>query len=327
VSATALEQLLRCPLCGQAIEVGAASATCGAHTFPVEQGIARLLPPDLMRVREGHRERGVRARTYESFGFEWQRFSQLRPDYQQNFDWYREPLGDVSLAGRRVLDAGCGMGRHTHHFLAAGASVVAVDASPAVDVAARNNPNAPALFVQADILHLPVQAEAFDVVSCLGVLHHIEDTRGALARLVGAARAGGWILVYLYHDPSETSRWRGILLSLVTLARRVTTRMPMEPLRVLTWILAAALFLTYILPARLLGLLPGLGARLRRLPLGQYLDYPFGVLWNDQFDRFSAPLEKRYRKAEVEALLQAAGLEAIRILGGYGWRAAGRRPA
>jgi hypothetical protein len=86
------------------------------------------------------------------------------------------------------------------------------------------------------------------------------------------------------------------------------------------------IFTFYIVPARGLSKLPSLASRLRALPLGQYLDYPFTVLWNDQFDRFSAPLEKRYRRLEVEGLLRSAGLEDIRILGGYGWRAAGRRP-
>jgi hypothetical protein len=133
--------------------------------------------------------------------------------------------------------------------------------------------------------------------------------------------------VYLYHDPAEQAAWKGALLAVVTAARRVTTRLPMEALRLLTWLLAAGLWVGYIAPIQLLAQAQGLSARLRGLPLGQYIDYPFRVLWNDQFDRFSAPIEKRFRRAEVDALLTGAGLEDVRILGGYGWRAAGRRPA
>ncbi len=123
--------------------VDAERAGCGRHSFPVENGIPRLLPGDLMRVRDGIADKSLRARTYASFGFEWQRFSSNLSSYRDNFEWYREPLGGVSLAGLSVLDAGCGMGRHTHHFLGKGARVVAVDASAAIDVAARNNPSAP----------------------------------------------------------------------------------------------------------------------------------------------------------------------------------------
>ena len=321
-----LRERLRCPECGDALRGDDTQLRCRLHVFPVEDGIPRLLPPDLMLVRRGKGRDGLRERTYRSFGFEWQSFSDHLPSFRENFRWYLEPLPEARLEGAAVLDAGCGMGRHTRHFLEARAHVLALDASVAVDVAARNNPDGDALFVQGDLLHLPVAPEAFDLVCCLGVLHHLEDTVGGLARLVRAVRRGGWILVYLYHDPGEQAAWKGALLSLVTAARRVTTRLPMRPLRLLTWLLAAGLWAAYVGPATLLARSKHLSVPLRALPLGQYVDYPFRVLWNDQFDRFSAPLEKRFRRAEVDALMAGAGLEDVRILGGYGWRAAGRRP-
>jgi SAM-dependent methyltransferase len=321
-----LESLLRCPSCGSALRLRDESASCGPHVFPVTEGIPRLLPPDLRRVSEGHREETVRARTYESFGFEWRRFADQLAAYSVSFRWYLAPLGDSPLSGRTVLDAGCGMGRFSHHFLKQGARVVALDASAAIEVAAQNNRGGDALFVQADLLHPPVVEGGFDLVCCLGVLHHLEDTQEALRGLARTARPGGWVLVYLYHDPGETAPWQGRLLSLVTAARRVTTRMPFAVLRPLTWLLAVALWLTYVLPLRFVVRVAGRDRAVGRLPLAWYVDYPFRILWNDQFDRFSAPLEKRYRRAEVEALMRSAGLEDVRILGEHGWRVAGRRP-
>jgi SAM-dependent methyltransferase len=324
VNGVGLQALLACPSCGDGLDVGSERAGCGRHSFPVEDGIPRLLPGDLMRVREGIADESLRARTYASFGFEWQRFSSHLSSYRDNFEWYREPLGDISLAGQSVLDAGCGMGRHTHHFLREGARVVAVDASSAIDVAARNNPSASALFVQGDILSLPVRPQSFDLVCCLGVLHHLENTGEALRQLVKAGRPGGRLLLYLYHDPAESNRVRGFLIAVVAALRKVTTRLPMRVLHPVAAIIAAALYGLYVGPMKLLA---GLGVpAVRRLPLGQYVDYPFRVLWNDQFDRFSAPLEKRYRRAAVEEMLVQAGLTDIRILGGYGWRASGRVP-
>ena len=80
-------------------------------------------------------------------------------------------------------------------------------------------------------------------------------------------------------------------------------------------------------PYRLLRRFP----RLRRLadafPLKAYADYPFGVLVNDQFDRFSAPLEHRYTREEVERLMQDAGLADVVVLPNHGWIADGLRPA
>jgi hypothetical protein len=70
--------------------------------------------------------------------------------------------------------------------------------------------------------------------------------------------------------------------------------------------------------------------RLRRLtaslPLGTYAGYPFGVLLNDQVDRLSAPLERRFTAAEVRALLESAGLEDITVMSHHGWVAGGRVP-
>jgi SAM-dependent methyltransferase len=294
--------------------------------FPVEGQIPRLLPEDLMRVRAGAGATDVRSRTYLSFGFEWKSFSVQLPAYEQNFLWYLEPVGDQTLDGRVVLDAGCGMGRHTHHLLARGAQVVALDASPAVEVAFANNASARALFLQADLLHLPLENETFDLACCLGVLHHVDNATRGVQELVRVLRPGGWLVVYLYHDVSETSAARQVLLWLVTQARRVTTRMPLSLLRGVAFGLAVALWVGYVLPCKLLVRVPAISERIRALPLGQYVDYPFRVLWNDQFDRFSAPLERRYRRDSVLGLLRDAGLQDIRILGGYGWRAAGQKP-
>jgi hypothetical protein len=63
------------------------------------------------------------------------------------------------------------------------------------------------------------------------------------------------------------------------------------------------------------------------LPLKTYADYPFSVLVNDQSDRFSAPLERRYTSDEVRDALTAAGLEDVVVLPNHGWLGDGRRPA
>jgi SAM-dependent methyltransferase len=309
------------------VEVSDDRIGCPDHSFPVKGGIPRLLPPDLMAIHEGSESDCVRARTYRSFGFEWTHFARQLPEYRQNFNWYLEPLASVSLRGLKVLDAGCGMGRHAVYLSQEGAEVVALDASPAIEVAAANGRDAKALFLQADVLKLPLADESFDLVCCLGVLHHMEDTVDGLTELVRVLRPGGSLLVYLYHDPGETSRWREWILRVVTSARLLTTRIPLTILRVMTWVFSVIVFSVYLVPAKHVARVRSLEKIIRAFPLGQYIDYPFRVFWNDQFDRFSAPLEKRFRRSEVEELLAAAGLVEIRVLGGYGWRAAARRRA
>jgi hypothetical protein len=60
--------------------------------------------------------------------------------------------------------------------------------------------------------------------------------------------------------------------------------------------------------------------------LKTYADYPFGVLVNDQFDRFSAPLEHRYTEEEVRDMLTRSGLTSVMVLPNAGWLGDGRMP-
>ena len=62
-----------------------------------------------------------------------------------------------------------------------------------------------------------------------------------------------------------------------------------------------------------------------KIPLKQYAEYPFRVCVNDQLDRFSAPIENRYTRAEAEAWLERAGLENIQLRPNYGWVLSGRK--
>jgi hypothetical protein len=76
-------------------------------------------------------------------------------------------------------------------------------------------------------------------------------------------------------------------------------------------------------------LLSALGFRAHEhWPLALYARYPFRVLYNDQFDRFSAPIEQRWTRSEVERLLVGLGLERVAVWPAFGWIGEGwkRRP-
>jgi len=91
--------------------------------------------------------------------------------------------------------------------------------------------------------------------------------------------------------------------------------------------LAALLFGLFVLPYRFMRGVESLRSVAERIPLKTYADYSFGVCVNDQFDRFSAPLERRYEREGVEQLLAGAGLVDTRVTAHHGWLGAGRRPA
>jgi hypothetical protein len=110
---------------------------------------------------------------------------------------------------------------------------------------------------------------------------------------------------------------------LVTAARRVTTRLPFPVLRAFCLALSIPLYAAIVVPYRILHRL-GM-TRLESWPLFVYTKYPFRVLYNDQFDRFSAPIEKRYDPDEVRALLESVGLTNITVRPCFGWVAEGTK--
>jgi SAM-dependent methyltransferase len=80
------------------------------------------------------------------------------------------------VPGGRLLDLGCGEGRHSLAAARAGFRVVGVDYEPLALHRARRTARAVGLtgitFRQADALHLPFPAGSFDVVLDYGCLHH-----------------------------------------------------------------------------------------------------------------------------------------------------------
>lgn len=108
-------------------------------------------------------------------------------------------LGEV--AGRTVLDVGCGTGRHALRLANAGAKVTGVDFSEGMLDRARAKPGAGAVrFVHQDASGaLPFEAESFDrVISCL-VVDHVRDLPGFFGELRRVCRADGFIVVSVMH--------------------------------------------------------------------------------------------------------------------------------
>jgi SAM-dependent methyltransferase len=275
-------------------------------------------------VEQPDADAAVKRRTAASFAYEWQHFGGLRDEWQENFADYLRPHAPASLAGREILDVGTGSGRHSFHAARAGGRVVAVDLGASIDVARRNLPPS-VLTVQADAEALPFAPESFDLVMSIGVLHHLPDPARALRSMTCYARTGGHVHVYVYWVPEQ--RWQRRALRLVTAVRRVTVRVDHRLLHALCYPIAATLLVAFVAPQRALRRRPRGRSTAAGLPLKAYADYPFGVLVNDQFDRFSAPLERRYTAQEVRQSLTAAGLEDVVVLPNHGWLGDGRRPA
>ncbi len=99
--------------------------------------------------------------------------------------------------GDRLLDAGCGGGRHCFGAMDRGATVIGLDLDVESLKLARagmhdRNPKGGGV-LQADVFKLPFADHAFDHVICSEVMEHVHDYATAIRELVRVLKPGGTV--------------------------------------------------------------------------------------------------------------------------------------
>lgn len=73
-------------------------------------------------------------------------------------------------------------------------------------------------------------------------------------------------------------------------------------------IIAVTIYLPFILLAKVVKLCTAKSQLYKKVPLSYYLNKSFTVIRNDALDRFGTPLEHRFSKSQIEAMMTEAGL-------------------
>lgn len=308
--------LLRCPISGESLRVsdavtsdgrirsGTLVSTSGEHQYPIERFVPRFVE---------------RSNYADNFGVQWNRFRMTQLDSHsghpisaQRF-WRATGWKPDSIRGRWVLDVGCGAGRFAEIALAAGAKVVAVDFSSAVDACYANLGAHPDLHVvQANLYALPFSRAAFPFVYSLGVLQHTPDVRSAFAALAQTVEPGGRLCADFYWKRIRT------LLHAKYLVRPLTRRMDQS--RLLRAIESSLPVLLGV--SGFLGRIPVVGSALKRaVPVADYRGrYPLSEVqrreWAllDTFDMLAPKYDSPQSARTIRRWMSSAGFDAVEVL-------------
>jgi SAM-dependent methyltransferase len=272
------------------------------------------------------------SRTKSAYGLQWNRFRIIRPDEDRVTFFSRTGLDPSDLAGKRVLDGGCGMGRYLRIAAESAAALVAgIDLSQAVVAARELTLGLPQVgVVRGDLLRLPFPEASFDHIYSLGVLDHTPSPRAAFLALARLLKPGGRIVVWVYQ------RERPIVAAVMNAQRAVSTRLPLPVLEFLCGLSAPLGAVKRRLMASRHRPIERVGVALHLATIGVSMHPDPEVRVCDTLDWYAPRYLSRHTVPEVAGWFHEAGLVDIVDLSpgqvfyhqgqGQGVNVAGRRP-
>jgi ubiquinone/menaquinone biosynthesis C-methylase UbiE len=98
---------------------------------------------------------------------------------------------EITLKGKNILNLGCGRDILFRYFAWEGAT--AVDCDLVTEALREIKSEGAENVLTCDVFKLPFKSENFDVVFCIGVLHHLHPIELALSEMVRVLKKGGKI--------------------------------------------------------------------------------------------------------------------------------------
>ena len=260
---------------------------------------------------------------YDSFGFEWSRFptTQLdgpgRDESERTFR-LKTGLTPDDVQGKTVLDVGCGMGRFLEVVSRWGAlKACGIDPNrqcvhaASVNLTARANTDVVTLDLEQEgAVRALWSLEGFDLVYCLGVLHHTPDPAASFRQIAKLVKPGGMLCVWVY-SKDEGYPW----MKIAYFYRHLTTHLPW-------WLLHAICLLA--VPWHYMRYVPVVGRYLWPLfPCSGHKNWQWRHL--DTFDLYSPKYRFQHTELEVKCWFIEAGFTDIEVLP-FPVSVRGRRP-
>jgi SAM-dependent methyltransferase len=250
----------------------------------------------------------------DSFGREWSAFdyaeSETDDALDTQFSAYCKPIDLTHFNSKSSVaaDFGAGSGRWASRLLPFFSLVYALEPSDGANKVLKNKffKESRMTILQETVGANSIPSGSLDLAMSLGVLHHIPDTGLAIKDVASKIKGGGVFLCYLYYKLENKPLYYRGLFWVSNSLRWVISRMPYSMGRLITKIIAGAIYLPLARTSRLLG---NKGKDVSNFPLHHYADMPFVMLQNDALDRFGTRLEQRFSKNEITEMLGKAGFD------------------
>jgi SAM-dependent methyltransferase len=223
-----------------------------------------------------------------------------------------------TLRDKDVLDAGSGPGVQIRLMSEVARSITAVDLE-ALDVSAATTRDIAAnvTYIRADIASMDLGRQ-FDIVNCVGVIHHTDDPTVTFRNLVRHVKPGGRVIIWAYAKEGNFLMHRVV----EPLRKRLLDNAPHRTIWWLSVILTASIWplvhSVYRLP-------------LRWLPYYEYfgnfrrLSFRRNVL--NVYDKLNAPQQHFLARATMESWFNAQEFVDVHLsqYKGVSWRASGTK--
>jgi SAM-dependent methyltransferase len=235
------------------------------------------------------------------------------------------PLGERDIFGKRVLELGCGNGSLMVHMSTWHPSLLeGVDLGDSVLTAETNLSDNDAVRVtKADLVSFASE-EPYDLVYCIGVLHHLQEPEKGFESVVRNTKPGGMFHCWVY---AREGNW--VIINIVDPLRKIASKLPW-------WFTKHILATTFVAPfylyAKALRALPRWDV-LKKLPLYDYAlwiaEREFSFFRHVAFDQLVTPQTTYLPKERIEAWLhenKRVDMDSTYIIfrNGNSWKFGGR---
>lgn len=256
--------------------------------------------------------------TVKAFSAQWSRFEgmsrnpqEVRALFDRFFDVF--PWDKVTDKSQG-FEMGCGTGRFAQFVAPKVGKLFCVDPAPdAIRIAKKmlepfdNTVLLNTGVGSADIGdHIP--DASMDFGYSYGVLHHVPDTQQAIHDCSRLLKPGAPFLIYLYYRFDNRPVWFSAVWRLSDVWRKIICKCPLFVKNLLCDISAATIYWPLAKIARVADLL---GVNIRHFPLSDFQSSTFARMRSNSRDRLGTPLEQRFTRKEIEAMLNKAGIHDV----------------